>query len=254
VADGRLLHVLHGHADTVLDLAFSPNGRLIATTGDTGDMTVRVWSTSGRVLHVLEHRGPVVRATFSPDGHLLATASGDEMARLWDVGSGALVQVLRGHSRFVEDVEFSTDGSRVVTASDDADARIWSVRTGETLSTLRGHFGPVHAASFSPNGRWVITAGPRTAGIWDSRTGDFFAPTGLRNDPFLRGHTGGPLTTAAFAPDGKRVLTASADGTARTYVCAVCGGVRDLVRLARAHIGALERYLTPAERRRYLQS
>jgi WD40 repeat protein len=253
VSDGRLLHVLHGHTDAVLDLAFSPDGRLLATTGDTGDRTARIWSTTGHELRVLRHRGPVVRATFSPDGRLLATASGDEMARLWRVDTGKLQRELRGHSDFVEDVEFSPNGSRVVTASDDADARIWSVRTGRSLETLRGHFGPVHAASFSPNGRWVITAGPRTAGLWDSRTGRFFAPTGLANDPFLRGHTGGPLTSATFAPDGRRVLTASKDGTARTYVCAVCGGIDDLVRLARGRSAALERYLTPAERRRYLQ-
>jgi hypothetical protein len=57
-----------------------------------------------------------------------------------------------------------------------------------------------------------------------------------------------------FAPNGRRVLTASVDGTARTYMCSVCGGILELVRLAQAHIAALERYLTSAERRRYLQA
>jgi WD40 repeat protein len=254
VRDGSLLHVLHGHTDSVLDLAYSPDGTLIATTGDNADKTARIWTTRGRELHVLRHRGPVVRATFSPDGRLLATASGDELARLWRVDTGKLQHELRGHSRSVEDVEFSPNGSRLVTASDDNDARVWNARTGRSLETLRGHFGPVQAASFSPDGRWVVTAGPRTAGLWDIRTGQFFAPTGLKNDPFLRGHTGGPLTSATFAPDGRRVLTASADGTARTYFCAVCGGIYDLVRLAQSRIAALERYLTQAERRRYLQA
>jgi WD40 repeat protein len=254
VRDGRLLHVLHGHTDSVLDLAFSPDGRLIATTGDTGDKTARIWSTDGRQLHVLRHRGPVVRATFSPDGRLLASASGDELARLWRVDTGTLQHELRGHSRFVEDVEFSANGSRLVTASDDNDARIWSVRTGRSLETLRGHFGPVRAASFSPDGRWIITAGPRTAGLWNSRTGQFFAPTGLTNDPFLRGHSSGPLSSAMFAPDGRRVLTAGPDGTARTYVCTVCGGMGDLVRLARARLAALSRYLTQAQQRRFLKA
>ena len=221
--DGRLLHTLKGHKGVVLDVAFSPDGKRIASGGDRSDRTARIWGVDGTALHVLRHRGPVVRVTFSPDGSTLATASGDEMARLWRVDSGRLQKTLRGHTDFVRDVEFRRpDGKVVVTASDDGDARTWDVATGKLLEVFRGHFSSVQAASFSPNGHWIVTAGPRTAGLWDAETGQFFPPTGLVADPFLRGPARGPVTTAEFTPDGKRIVTASGDGTVRTYFCTAC--------------------------------
>ena len=175
------------------------------------------------------------------------------MARLWRVDTGKLLHTLRGHTEFVRDVEFSRDGKLLVTASDDSDARIWRIATAKTVRILRGHFGPVLAASFSPDRRWVVTAGPRTVGIWDTSTGQFFPPTGLAADPFLRGPARGPLTSVAFTPNGRRILTASADGTVRTYFCDACGRIDDLIRLAQARFAALRDDLTVAERRRYLR-
>jgi WD40 repeat protein len=152
------------------------------------------------------------------------------VARLWDARTGAVVKTLRGHTEALRDAEFSRSGRFVVTASDDADARIWPVRGGRR-QVLRGHFGSVAAASFSPDGRWVLTAGPTTAGLWSSRAGRLFYPTGPAGDPFLRGHTKA-LTSATFAPDGRRILTSSLDGTVRTYLCTLCGRLDSLVELA----------------------
>jgi WD40 repeat protein len=247
-----LLAVLHGHTGHVLDVAFSPDGSTLATAGDNPDKTARIWDVKGRELQVLPHRGPVVRVQFSPDGRLLATASGDEMARLWRVDTGRLAWTLRGHEAFVRDVAFRSDGKVLVSAGDDGDARTWDVRTGRLLHVLRGHFGSVQSMAFSPDGRWIVTGGPRTAGLWDAGTGQFFAPTGL-SDPFLRGPARGPVT-ALFTPDGKRLVTASGDGTVRTYVCRVCGGIKELIRLAETRLDQLRRGLTDAERRLFLHA
>ena len=250
--DGRLRRVLTGHRGAVLDLAFSGDGALLASAGDSTDRTARLWRVDGRLLHVLGHRGPVVRVVFSPDGALLATASGDEMARLWRTSTGTLARTLRGHTAFVRSVDFRADGRRLLTASDDGDGRIWNVATGQTVHVLRGHFSAVQSARFSPDGRWVVTAGPRTAGLWDARTGEFFAPTGLTADPFLRGPLRGPVSSALFTRDSRRIVTASGDGTIRTYRCTACGTLDELVRLARARLAALSRELTADERLRYL--
>jgi WD40 repeat protein len=251
--DGALLQVLRGHTGRVLDVAFSPDGSKLSTAGDNADRTARIWDVRGRELHVLRHRGPVVRVQFSPDGRLLATASGDEMARLWRVDTGRLARTLRGHTAFVRDVAFRRDGKVLASAADDGDARTWDVRTGRTLRVLRGHFSSVQSVAFSPDGRWIVTGGPRTAGLWEAATGQFFAPTGL-SDPFLRGPVRGPVSTALFTPDGRRLVTASGDGTVRTYLCSVCGGVAELVRLAKARLAEVERNLTAAERRIFLRS
>jgi WD40 repeat protein len=253
VRDGKLVHRLKRHEDDVLDIAVSPDGTTIASAGDNGDRTVRIWR-GGRMLHVLRHRGPVVRVAYSPNGRLLVTASGDEMARLWRVKTGELVHTLRGHSEFVRDAEFSADGRYVVTASDDRDAAKWSVATGRRITTLRGHFRGPTAAAFSPNGRWIVTTGRTAVGLWDLSTGRFFAPTGLVGDPFLRGHaTDVSLTGASFSPNGKRILSTSADGTVRTYVCELCGKTPDLLRIASARLAAVANHLSPVEQKRYLR-
>jgi len=243
--------VLRGHADRVLDVAMSADGTRIATAGADG--TARLWSASGRGLYVLHHRGPVDRVLFSPDGHLLATASRDEMARLWRVADGRLAHTLKGHTQSVVDLAFRSDGRVLVTASDDGDARLWNVRTGASIRVLRGHFSAVNGVAFSPDGRWVVTAGPRTAGLWDVRTGRLFSPSGSY-DPFLRGPLRGPVSTAVFTPDGHWIITASGDGTVRSMPCSICGRLSSLVRLARARLTELAQGLTAAQRRRYLRA
>jgi WD40 repeat protein len=230
-SDGARLAVLAGHNGAVESLAFSRNGKLLATGDDNG--TTRVWNvaTGARRLE-LPGGGRVIALAFAPDGTRLAAAGTDGKGRLWSVLDGRSINVLSGHTAALTDIEYSNDGGKIVTSSDDTDARLWDGRTGAPLKILRGHFNPVQAASFSPNGRWIVTAGPFTAGIWSTATGRLYPPTGS-SDPYLRGPTL-PLTSAEFSRGGRRILVASQDGTVRTYVCQICGGLNDLRRLAHA--------------------
>ncbi|MCL4205577.1 MAG: protein kinase [Pirellulaceae bacterium] len=149
----------HDPTSFVYDVAFSPDGRLLATgSSDRAGGFLRLWDAdTGQLVRRLDgHDDTVLSVRFSRDGQRLLTSSYDNTARLWDVASGRVLQTFAGHDWWVWSARFSPDERRIVTASHDGTVLIWSVETGQPVGPpFMGHRrgdsqAPVYIAEFSP--------------------------------------------------------------------------------------------------------
>lgn len=255
----------HPVPQRIFDLAWSPDGKLLALAGFR---EVRLVDPSTRqTLATLQGGASVIRAvTFSRDGRLLA-ASGGLPARqgevqIWDVAARKRLLSFNGHTDCIYGLAFSPDGKTLATSSYDKLIKLWDVSTGKEIRTLKDHIDAVYALAFTSDGKRLVSgAADRTVKIWDVATGErlytlsepqdgintlALDPTGPRVvaaglDKTIRvwqlGPTSGTLLASliahedailrlAWSPDGKTILSSSADGTIKVL------DARDLTELA----------------------
>jgi WD40 repeat protein len=197
------------HADRVLALDFSPDGKLLAAGGGEPSRSgeLKIWDIgTGQQLRSLDalHSDTVFALRFSPDGTKLASGAADKFLKVTNVADGKELRSFEGHTHHVMAVDWKSDGKQIITGGADKVLKLWDFDSGEQVRTLTEAGKQITAA------RWVAgkpevaaASGDARVRIWDPDTG-----------AVVRGFAGPGdyVYTVAASADGSRIAAGGADG------------------------------------------
>lgn len=247
ICDGVLERTLRGHTNTIMSLAYSPDGAYLASAGYDGK--ILVWQTSdytirhqhnyysravafspdgqtlacgdsdGRVLlfrandgtllrTLAEHTGVVFTVAFSPNGQYLASGGYDGTIKLWRLSDGVAVHTMSGFSRLVTRVAFSPDSAFLASASSDSRIRVWSVSSGALAYTIELPDQVGYIlTTYTTDGQYLVSAG-QYIHFWRASDGEHDRDGGAYDDA---------VYSVAFSPDEQFLATGSADGSVKIW-------------------------------------
>lgn len=223
VITGQAIGTLNGHRGIVWDVAFSPDGQLLASVSSDG--TAKVWEwRKEKELKTLEFPGDVVSVSFSPDGRVLAVGGVDEIqnqqrnAAIWTFSVGAWEPLIKFPEYWsINALAYSPDGKFLVGGGTSRNVQVWKTSDGVALFTLN-HAHQVGDAAISPDGSTVATATCETVNntdcteggvwLWSLSTGKLMKQLG--DFPDL-------VTRVAYSSDGSFLIAGSRSGKLRVY-------------------------------------
>lgn len=198
---------------SIFSVAFSPDGKLIATGDESGQAYLWQVANSQKLFSYKGHIRVIRSIAFSPDGQILATGSDDSLIKFWHINDdkydGKCFKVLSQHKHWIQSIAFSPDGKILASASSDNTIKLWDVSTGECQLSLTGHSVYLQAVAFSPDGKLLASSSSdRSIRFWDIHNGNCL------NILIQHEH---PVYTIAFSPDGQILASGSGDKTIKLW-------------------------------------
>lgn len=202
---------LEGHRDYVYHVAFSDDGKRLASCGY--DKLIRVWdTTTGKATGVLkEHTEAVYAVAFSSDGKLLASAAADRSVKIWDLESGTRLYTITDPTDAVLTLAFRPGSRTLAAGGADKRIRLWEIGevSARPLRSAPAHNAAVLRIAFSADGVVLASTGAdKRVKLWDAASGRELRVLGQQTDW---------AQALAFSPDGRQLAVGRYDGTVSVY-------------------------------------
>ena len=215
--ENKVLATLKGHRDAVRSLAWSSDGKWLASGGYR---SVRLWDEKWQpVREIQTPDGCITALAFAPDNFSIFTADSvsaqSGTVRHWKLADGMKLAEWLAHPDSIFGLAISKDGKQLATAGGDDLAKIWEVATGKEIAKIEGHDSAINGLAFNRDGSQLTTV---SAGheliIWDLKTK--LRLTSLQDNIGVKVHKGS-VNAIRWTPDDKKIVTACSDGLARVF-------------------------------------